>query len=287
MRENFESAVIRKDGAVCDCKKVISRRVNDEGIPTLTTTIMHGITNDKTDTYKVIEIDDDSGYTSETIIARRNSRDYRFQDCNLTRYRCAEMTVLAMRMLYHGKVQRVGFIGNGQINLLNCIAIVKAYGVNEVVIRGSGANPAKNVGSFMTVCDNVSVDASKDMRLLNQCDVVVICTSSCCKTEQISTSLLYGPSLIIALDGGYYLDETFRTERVSFTDWEKQTCNHYNYVFAFDKKKYTMHQMQFNHIPYNKAVVYLEGVAIADAVAAERLIERLERDGMETPFLEE
>lgn len=285
MRENFESAIIRQDGAVCDCKKVISRRVNDEGIPTLTTTIMHGITKDKTDTYKVIEIDDDSGYTSETIIARRNGRDYRFQDCNLTRYRCAEMTVLAMRMLYHGKVQRVGFIGNGQINLLNCIAIVKAYGVNDVVIRGSKANPAKNVGSFMTVCDNVSVDASKDMRLLNQCDVVVVCTSSCTKVNTISSDMLNGPKLIVALDCGFYLDESFRKYRTSFCDYPEQLQRHYKAEFPFDETEHEMLQMRTADA--GKAVAYLYGVAIADAVAAERLIERLEHDEMETTFYDE
>lgn len=284
MRDNYESAILDNDGAVCDCKRVMTKRVNQEGIPTLTTTIMHGITKGNTEVYKLISIDDESGGTSETVLARRDKNDYRFQDCNLTRYRCAEMTVLAMKMLYHGVVKRVGFIGNGQINLLNCIAISKAYAVNNVVIRGSKANPAKNVGSFMTVCDNVSVDASEDMRLLNQCDVVVVCTSSCTKENAISSDMLNGPKLIIALDCGFYLDESFRKDRANYCDWPEQLRRHYKAEFPFDATEHEMLQMR--ETDAGKAVVYLYGVAIADAVAAERLIERLERDGMEKAFLE-
>lgn len=284
MRENYESAILDKDGAVCDCKRVIPQKVNNEGIPTLTTTIMHGITKGNTEVYKLIEIDDESGRTSETIIARKDKKDYRFQDCNLTRYRCAEMTVLAMKMLYHGTVKRVGFIGNGQINLLNCIAISRAYGVNDVVIRGSKANPAKNVGSFMTVCDSVSVDASDDMHLLNQCDVVVVCTSSCTKENVISSDMLNGPKLIVALDCGYYLGESFRKDRASYCDYPEQLQRHYKSEFPFDGTEHEMLQMR--ETDAGKAVVYLYGVAIADAVAAERLIERLESDGMEKPFLD-
>lgn len=282
---NFESAILKNGSAHCFVKNIECTKTNDDGIATVTNTRMIGITKNGTISSKYITVNDEENRTAEEInVSQDPMKVYHFTGCNLTGYRCSEMTAIAIEMLY-GMPKMVGFIGTGKTNLLNCIAIKGYFGIDDIVIRGSKRNFAKNAGDFMTVCSNVEIDTSEDMRILNKCDVVVTCTSSCNKDEQISASTLYGPTLIVALDGGYYLDESFRSERVSFTDWKEQTDDHYEYVFAFDKSKYFIHQMRHDHAPYDKAVAYVEGVSIADAVAAERIIKTLEKSEMGKPFL--
>lgn len=287
MLRNYNAAVMKKSGGMCLKKTVKTVRANHEGIATYTVTHMKGETVDQTFAHKVISIDDDVSMTKETFEVRSNdNRWFAFEDCGLTRYRCAEMTSLAIKLVYPNKLKRVGFIGNGPTNLLNCIAIKRDFGVNSIVLRGSPRNYAKNVGDFMTVCKEVSVDTSEDMRLLNECDIVVVCTSSCTKDAVISHGDLKGPRLILTLDSGFYIGESFRTHRTSFSDFPEQIMAHYADEFPFDEE---VHQFEYMRKLEDgeEAVVYLYGVSIADAVAAERLVERLKEDGMEKPFLKE
>ena len=73
--------------------------------------------------------------------------------------------------------------------------------------------------------------------------------------------------------------------KASYTDWKEQIEAHYDEEFIFDEKHYNLNQMTDNEKPCEHASVYLYGMAISDAVATEKLIERLESDGMEKPFL--
>ena len=283
--DNFESAILKNGPARCYVKEVESLRHNEDGASVLTRTRMIGITENGTYAAKYITIDDEKHETHESInVLQDGLTAYRFKDCNLTGYRCSEMTALAIAMLY-GTPKRVGFIGTGKTNLLNCIAIRGYFGTDDIVIRGSRRNLAKNAGDFMTVCTKVAIDTSDDMRLLNECDVVVECCNNCNKDEQISTSQLYGPKLIVALDCGFLLDESFRNDRVSFSDWPEQLERHYDEEFVFDEFKHTFKQMRHEFAAYDKAVVYLYGVGIADAVAAERMVGIVEKSGMERPFI--
>lgn len=283
--DNFNSAILKHDGAICYNKSVVCLKRNDDGAAINTQTKMSATTKNGIHAMKSIMIDDDAGKTSEDVIAHYDiTKPYHFKACNLTGYRCSEMTVLAISMLY-GSPEKVGFIGTGKTNLLNAIAIEKNFFIDEAVIRGSKRNYAKNAGEFMTVFDNVSIDTSDDMRLLNECDVVIECCNNCNKDELISTQILNKPKLIVALDCGFLLDESFREERVSFSDWPEQLERHYDEEFVFDKNIHKFKQMKQDHEPYDKAVVYLYGVAIADAVAAERMIWMVEKNGMEKTFL--
>lgn len=283
--DNFESAILNKGSAHCYLKNIQSLRFNDEDVVVYTKTRMVGVTEEGTYAAKYITIDDEKGEVTEDITAVQNlEKPYHFHNCNLTGYRCSEMTALAIVMLY-GTPKRVGFIGTGKTNLLNCIAIRNYFGTDDIVIRGSRRNLAKNAGDFMTVCTKVAVDTSDDMRLLNECDVVIECCSNCNRDELITDSMLYGPTLIVALDSGYLLDESFRDHRMSFADWPHQLEKHYEYEFIFDKHRHGFKQLRHDHEPYEKAVVYLYGIGIADAVAAERMIDIVEGNGMERPFL--
>ena len=285
IEENFVSAIIKRKDAECYGKRVTCIARNDNGAATKTETIMSAITKSHTSMQKRIIIDDMSGYVSEEIRATDISgAHYTFCGCNLTGYRCAEMTALAIDMLY-GKPRRVGFLGTGKTNLLNCIAIHKYFLTEDIVIRGSKRNLAKNAGDFFTICENVKIDTSDCMRLLNECDVVVECCSNCSRDELISSYQLSGPKLIVALDCGFLLDESFRLNRVSFSDWPEQLEGHYAEEFVFDRQLHNFKQMSYDHDEYDKAVVYLYGVAIADAVAAERMIEAVKDDNVVEPTL--
>lgn len=281
--ENFNGAILGQNKAICEKKTVQCLRRNADGAATYTQTVMFAKTVKGVNAQKTIIIDDEQGETTEKIIAESSGKKYEFANCNLTGYRCAEMTVLAILMLY-GRPRKIGFIGTGKTNLLNMIAITREFDIEQCVIRGSKRNLIKNIGDFFTVSDNVIVDTSDDMKLLNECEVVIECCNNCEKSELLTSDMLKSPKLIVALDCGFLLDETFRKDRVSFSDWPEQLEAHYKEEFVFDEHQYQFKQMRYDHEPYERAVVYLYGVAIADAVATERLIREVERNGMEKPF---
>lgn len=281
----YWSAKIGTADSLCDPKSVNVSRRNDSGVAVETDTYMSAKTVKGNLVEKVISIDDESGETSEIIDIHDGHKTLRFFDAGLTRYRCGAMTALAIRLMNVGEVHKVGFIGTGRTNLANCIAIQKAFGVEDIVVRGSPRNYAKNVGDFMSVCRNVSVDTSDTMQLLNECDVVVTCVSTCDKAESIGADKLWGPKLIVALDCGYYLDESFRYCRPSYTDYTDQIKAHYHEEFPYDQREHDFIQLDHHRGKCLLGVVYLYGVATADAVAAEELSERLKQDGMENAFL--
>ena len=284
---NFNYAIIQDNGkSFSNDKDVVIVSEDANGVAIETQTSMTAGTCYGVKATKYITINDKTGETVEAVTAKRKDNQYWFKNAALTRYRCAEMTCLSIKML-HGQPRRVGFIGTGKTNLDNCIMINKMYGVEDIVIRGSKRNLAKNAGDYMAVCKNVSIDTSDGMKLMNECDVVVVCTSSYKKDEMISAGMLSGPKLIVCLDCGYYLDESFRRNRVSVCDSPKQLTAHYKDEFPFDESEYEFRQMDYFAVDKNeKAVVYLYGVAIADAVAADRLVRRLEMDGMDKVFLQ-
>lgn len=250
------------------------------GVATKTETVMEATTSNGTFAQKVITIDDLTGRVSEVFsVIDSDDQKHVFHDAGLTRYRCAEMTVAAIKMLFRSVPAKVGFIGTGKTNLANCIAIKNAFGVDDIVIRGSKRNLVKNAGDFMTVCKSVKVDTSDDFLLLNACDIVVVCTSSYRRSECISADILSKPRLIVCLDCGYYLDETFRESRTSYTDFVDQIERHYFDEFPFDSRQHSFVQMKDLNTGCENSVVYLYGVSIADAVAAENMLEALSDEG--------
>lgn len=282
---NFCSSIIDKSGAKCYKKSVKCLRRNQQGAATHTKTLMSAKTINGTSVNKSIEIDDITGKVNEEIIAEaRNCHLYKLKGCNITGYRCAEMVVMAITMMY-GTPKKVGFIGTGKTNLLSMIAIEKRFNINQFVIRGSKRNLIKNIGEFLTVSNRVIADTSEDMRELNSCDVVIECCNNCDESELIQANELSEPKLIIALDCGFLLGETFREERENFCDWPEQLEAHYKEEFVFDKNFHKFKQMSFDHEKYDKATVYLYGTAIADAVGAEKIIRVIEKNGMGEPFL--
>lgn len=281
--ENYNAALV-DDEKQATCKpKEVEILGFESGIAIKTLTTMSATTINGTAVTKRIYIDDSKGTLQETV----NVNGHSFKDSALTRYRCAMMTAMAVDQLYDFEplYPKVGFIGTGRTNLANCIALKNRFGVDNIVVRGSPRNFAKNVGDFMTVCDSVAVDTSDDFRLLNSCDIVIVCTSAYNRDECICEELLKDVKLIIALDCGYYLDESFRNNRPSYCDWPEQLSVHYKAEFPFDSTEHVLLPMYSKNDMHRKVVVYLYGVAIADAVAGEELLRTVKRDGMEKPFI--
>lgn len=190
-------------------------------------------------------------------------------DDNFTPIRCGLMTCIAIeeacKMLkLPSKNLSVGFIGNGNINQHNARAIQLIFGLKRCVIHGSANNRGKNKDKFH------KAEIDHNYELLNECDVIVSCTSGCDGKDMISIEKLSKPKIFIALDGGYTLDESFRRECDCFSDYVEQQEKYYEEEFAFDRKKYKLKQLCRDTVLEKTSVcVYLFGIGFADAVIAE------------------
>ena len=72
------------------------------------------------------------------------------------------------------------------------------------------------------------------------------------------------------LDCGYTLDESFRNEIDSFTDYTEQINSDYYDEFPFDEHRYVMRQMVEDKDDIgNRVCVYLHGIGFADPTIAE------------------
>lgn len=243
-----------------------------DGIVTKSTNVMSAQTKNGVFT-KVISIDDVSGKVNESIIYTDNALNtYHYENIGLTTTRCALMACLAADLnIDVNQNIKVGFIGNGKINLRTCEMFNELFGVHNFVIRGSQRNRGKNAIHFEQFGE-VKIDDTESLLLLNSCDVVVCCTNSFSKDEVIENfEQLNYPELIIAQDGGYVLGESFRRTRGCFTDHAEQLHAHYFSEFPFDKYEQGMLMMKDKRNERYPKSVYLYGIALADAIVFEEL----------------
>ncbi len=277
MRENYIRAFGGiYDSSMCPIKTVEVDERDSKGIVTASTGFLRGLTIDGFSSLKRIYTNDISGKTEEILDVReKDGREHEYRDLALTRYRCSLMTVFAMEQLMRTEPKTVGFIGTGRTNLANCIGICERFSPSKIVIRGSKRNIDKNIGDFLLVHGNTEVDETENMELLNSCDAVIICTSATKKEEMIGANLLSGPDLIIVLDSGYYLDESFRKTRDNYSDSPEQLEAHFRDEFPWDKEQYSFKTLLEDRNA-EKCVAYLYGIGLADAVAGEEITERIE-----------
>ena len=250
--------------------KTISNLKMIDGVSVERQSKLIGNLNDGLSGYKEIYVNDLTGEYRERVTLDDGTV---LENQGITTYRCGLMTCLAISK-FNIDFDSVGFIGSGRTNLMNCRAITEIFGRKEVIIRGSERDRGKNKIGFMSACSNyVYVDDSEDLELINQCDIVVVCTSSYKKEDMISVAQLNNPKLIIALDSGYLLDESFRTEYDSFTDYVEQMNAYYDEEFPYDEKRYDFIQLSDDCRSHQgQAVVYLHGIGLADIIVANEMI---------------
>ncbi len=277
MRDNYVGAFGETyDSSMCPIKDVEIDERDSKGIVTASTGILRGLTLDGFKSLKRIYTNDISGETKEILdVQEKGGKEHEYKDIGLTRFRCSLMTVFAIEQLMKKEPKSFGFIGTGRTNLANCIGICERFSPEKIFIRGSKRNIDKNVGDFLLVDGDTEVDDTKNMEYLNSCDVVVICSSAVNKDEMINTSLLNGPDLIVVLDCGYYLDESFRKTRDNYSDCPQQLQAHFEDEFPWDEKEYTFKTL-LEKRNNEKCVAYLYGIGLADAVAGEEITERIE-----------
>lgn len=228
---------------------------------------------------KVISIDDEKRITKESIVYTRNDMNVTISNVlNITPLRCAMMACLACDLNYQMNSETVvGFIGNGNINMATSYMLNALFGVKTFKIRGSNNHKDKNLNKFRNLlgmsCD-VKVDYSDDYKIINQCDIVISCTSSCDKKDLISHDTLWKPNLFIAQDSGYIFDESFRNETHCYTDLKEQIMCHYKDEFPYDESIHAMESIIENYSKYPKSI-YLYGIALADAIVYEEIFEEL------------
>lgn len=253
--------------------KVVTIKGMKDSVATITETYMQGTTLNGFTVEKEILVDDEHGETRESVLLR----DYigkaldEHKDDNFTPFRCGIMTCIAVdeacRLLnVNCKDLAVGFIGNGNVNQHNAKALQEVFGLRKCVIHGSRKNRGKNKEKFP------STEVDKNCELLNECDVIISCTSGCDGKDMINIEQLTKPRIFIALDGGYTLDESFRRECDCFSDYVDQQEEYYEEEFPFDENKYKLKQLCRDTIfGKSRICVYLFGIGFADAVIAEAM----------------
>ena len=225
---------------------------------------------------KVISIDDEAKIAHEDLIYTTNDmKIYKHSDLGLTPLRCALMAALACDMNYQINSQTVvGFIGNGNINITTAKILNMLFGVCRFEIRGSNKAKDKNSAHFiraLSIDSTIRIDYSDNYSFINECDIVISCTSSVDKENLISRNELNKPKLFIAQDSGYIFDESFRNETFCYSDLKEQIEEHYLEEFPFDTKTYKMETMKEDYSNYPKSI-YLYGLALADAIIYEEVI---------------
>lgn len=269
--EHMASPALR--ACFCPSKEVRVIKRNEADVVTVSENIMKASDRYGNAVCKTIEVNDETGEVNEIVQYNDalTNRKTQLGNLGLTQVRCGLMTCLAIKKLAIEKPRKVGYIGNGRINLENCEAITRFFGKHEAVIRGSARNRAKNKEKFDALCENVTVDDTERLERLSECDVIISCTSTCDPSDAINNALLADVPLVIALDSGYVFDESFRRERELYTDHPEQLIAHYADEFPYDKE-IRQHKNLTEAKPGGKAIVHLFGVAIADLVVAKHFV---------------
>lgn len=174
---------------------------------------------------KGIFIDDVSGESTETYDLNGMPIPY----SGKTVLRCALMNRLTLEIMEMSDAHRIGFIGNGKINLETAKALSQSQ-KRSFVIHGACGRWGKNLELFQQHGETV-VDV--DFSILNKCDVVFVCTNSFAKESLISTDQL-ACGRIVALDCGYTLGPSFRSKYANVSDYPEQLMNYFAEEFPFD-----------------------------------------------------
>ena len=234
---------------------------------------MEGTTLNGLKVKKHIIVDDEESKTYEDVFlydAIGKMIDEHHDD-NFTPIRCGLMTCIAIEeacklLKLPCKNLSVGFIGNGNINQHNAKTIQSIFGLGRCVIHGSANNRGKNKDKFP------KAEIDHNCELLNECDVIISCTSGCDGKDMIDIKQLTKPRIFIALDGGYTLDESFRRECDCFSDYIDQQEEYYEEEFPFDENKYKLKQLcRDTVLGKSRICVQLFGIGFADAVIAEAM----------------
>ena len=227
-----------------------------DGIATKTLTIMPAKDDKGNYGEKTIYIDDEKGECVEVY----SLNNHIIQHKDFTTLRCALMNKYILE-LCNVKTNKVGFIGNGKINL----ATKNLINPKKTVIHGSKGREEKNKELF----GDCIVDY--DFSELNTCDVVFVCTNSYLKENLIETNELKA-KFIIALDCGYVLGESFRREYKSFSEYPEQLLADYKHEFPFDLRKVMIMPVSgVDKCVDDKKCIYLHGTALSDLSLAKAL----------------
>ena len=257
VKNDFDRLMSSKFSRETFCPYKLCLSLEDvNGVATKTLTVMPA--KDDLGNYgeKTIYIDDE---TSECVEVY-SLNGHIFQYDNFTVERCALMNKYTLEACGL-KPKKVGFIGNGRINL----ATKKLLNPKKVVIHGAKGREDKNKELF----GDCIVDY--DFSELNKCDVVFVCTNSYLKENLIETDKLKA-NLIIALDCGYTLGESFRKEYKSFSEYPEQLMADYSHEFPFDSMKALILPLsEIRKCLPRKKCVYLHGTALSDLSLAKAI----------------
>ncbi len=280
LREDYLS-VFSKDMPETNPIKMVNVLKRCDGIATERLTYLPARTTKGYCGIKEIYVNDETGEYEETIRLRGNERSrgnegkFEFVNRGITTFRCGAMTAVAIDLInqvYQKDIKTVGFIGNGRTNLMNARFIKAIFNPEGFVIRGSHRERDKNKDCFDAILPTI-VDDTHDMFMLNKCDVVVVTTSNYEYEHMVTATELYKPKMIIVLDCGYTLDESFRGSCLSLTDYPAQMKHEYSDEFPFDRKEYAIGSLvDSNKIDRERRTcVYLHGIALADITTAEMI----------------
>lgn len=225
---------------------------------------------------KFIRVDEETGeMQSRTVVFDKNGSLAANVDSEwLTRWRCAMMAALALEKFFGDQAchKTVGLIGTGKINEVTFKVLQEVLRVDpeSVLIKGSPRNPLKNSKNFSGA--HIVLD-TKDMFWV---DAVIECVTITENKEVLEVANFERdgetPSLFVAQDSGWLYGSSFR-DIAGFTDHVGQIAkSDMAYEWPWDHKRPAiigdMRSPHFSINTFNRACVYLTGIAISDVVIA-------------------
>lgn len=285
-------------------KKSIVLSKTEDGLPNEFVNVMSSKLTNGTFGTKVIKVSEETGdMDSITVVFGHDGQTQAIDSVELTRIRCGLMAALSIDLFFNGEVGRVigfiggrpakkiGFIGGGRTNLWTAKILNQLFGCNSFVIVGSESNPYPALLSEFSALGSASITTRAwgydDLR---GCDVVISCTNATNAESVIDYEDVSGPKLFISQDGGYIFGESFRKVCVSVSDYPSQILSHVETEFPWDdvapsimEPLVSLCEIGVGADALGKAMkptaVYLYGIALADVVLAEYMIENGGIDG--------
>lgn len=209
---------------------------------------------------------------STTVMYGPEGQRWQIDSAHLTRVRSGFMAALAAsRFMAMTPQTRVGFIGNGLLNLATARIFNDLFGVSQFVIRGSVRCRGRNWQEFAKITDHILVDAGDKPDYLRDCDVVISCTNESFRDGLTEYEEVQGPKLFIAQDSGFQLGPSFRRETDCWSDHPEQLRDHWQYEFPWDEAPPKMIKCLAESHPWDRKKpqsIYLYGIALADLVIA-------------------
>ena len=272
-QQQYESIMLNQDTRLEYCPKKTSIHLSKENnLDTVYMNTMPAKTY-KGSFVKNIYVDlKSSKNTIEDITYIQNGKPIRKTNIGLTPYRCGIISSLIIRYLLNNTNRdlTVGFIGTGNIN--KTIAKVITDNIKQIkhFEITSKTNSKESFDYFNSILPTRNIPRGHKWKS----DIIFSCTNST-STDFYEEEELKNTQCLVSLDGGNIFAPSTRLNRIFFSDHIEQLEDVYKTEFPYDTHKpFNVRQLDDSLYMYSKSFVNLYGIAFADAILFEQLLEK-------------